>query len=363
MNRNLDNAGSEGLVEYLIKACPSSLEAKNVNNLTPLALACWLGKINLVKILIANGADQSVKDNQWRNILHLAFENASTESQLRAFMDLLDPELQSHLFTERASIQTGDGRQPLHYWIIKHKDSFPGSPVQYKKTLRFLLNISKGEGLDNLDGEGDTPLHGLIRQGADPVLIREILQFNPQLLYRENAVGMTPLQLAHDLAVRDQLKPKARRHIWGQPDTSVANVLLNKSVYDFYQEAKGTGPYSDKGRKGGKGLLSVAQQIDDIATEFMETYPGKRRLVTLHEANDVARRLGETYRGRKNRQKKVRKYAMVSTGKRGFNSANMKDEESEESGEERGHADIVSQALPSMRYFAWVETEKVNNLS
>lgn len=42
-----DETGAANLVEYLLRACPKSLEAKNIGGLTPLAVVCWLGRLSL----------------------------------------------------------------------------------------------------------------------------------------------------------------------------------------------------------------------------------------------------------------------------------------------------------------------------
>lgn len=63
-----DETGSANLVEYLLRACPESLEANNIGGLAPLAVACWLGRLSLIKMLIAHDANQSTKDSNWDNI-------------------------------------------------------------------------------------------------------------------------------------------------------------------------------------------------------------------------------------------------------------------------------------------------------
>lgn len=62
------------IVEHLIKTHPDYLEAKNIEEKTPLAVAAELGRLNLVKILLDNGADQSANDKPGNNIVHLALE-------------------------------------------------------------------------------------------------------------------------------------------------------------------------------------------------------------------------------------------------------------------------------------------------
>ncbi|ROV99873.1 hypothetical protein VMCG_06284 [Cytospora schulzeri] len=255
---------TERLVEYLIKVYPSCLEAKCSNGRTPLHIACWLGRTNLVKLLIAKGADQAAKDKNWDNILHAALQNDPSPALLADFLEVLDPGLLPHLFRERSGIQTSDGRTPLHRWLDRHVHGFRAEPDRYMEVLRLLLRYSRGGELDTLDAGGDTPLHTLVRKSADPAVIGALLAADPQLLYRENAVGRTVVDVAHDMFVRSCVPAPSR---WPS----------------YYAE-------TDR---------SVAQRVYDFVTEVAGANPGKRRLVSLHEANDVARRIGETYQGQR----------------------------------------------------------------
>lgn len=280
------------LVEYLIRVHPSTVEAKSVTGMTPLFMACWLGRIDLVKILIANGADQSIKNTCHENILHAALANNPDPEKLAIFLKILDPELLAHLVLDRSGLTASDGRTPLHRWLASHIGPISQKPDRHIKMLHLLLKYSNGQELDTLDARGDTPLHTLIREQADPAIIREILNFNPHLLHRENAVGLTPAEVAHDAFVRACVPERSR---YGHPfyhhgDKSVAQVLLDRSPEEFAREAKHGKPF--------KGTPKV-QQIYDLTIEFAAAYPGKRRLVSLHEANDVARRIGETYQGQR----------------------------------------------------------------
>ncbi|KAK7745490.1 hypothetical protein SLS53_002988 [Cytospora paraplurivora] len=282
---------TERLVEYLIRVYPSSVEAKNSDGMTPLFLACGLGRVNLIKLLIASGADQATKDKHYDNILHAALENDPNDPYLATFLELLDPGLLSHLFEERASIRTNDGRTPLHRWLSRHATGFGVQLDRCIEVLRMLLRYSKGQELGTLDAGGDTPLHMLIRQQAEPAIIKEILAFDPQLLYRENAVGVTPADVAHDMYVRSCVPEPRWQYSFGSQDKSIAEVLLNKDPGVFAWEAGEGRTYKEPS--------SRIQEIYDLITEFADAHPGKRQLVSLHEANEVARRIGETYQGQR----------------------------------------------------------------
>jgi ankyrin repeat protein len=339
------------LVEYLIKAYPSSIEAKGASGITALYMASWLGRVDLVKLLIAHGADQSTKSPSYDSIIHAALANDPDPEKLEVFLKAVDADLLAHLVLERSGLKVSDGRTPLHRWLATHAKSISGKPERYIKILHLLLQYSNGKELDTLDARGDTPLHTLIREQANLAMIREILTFNPQLLHRENAVGQTPAEVAHDTFVRACVPHRYDRwgynHYHRHGDKTVAQVLLNRSPEEFARLAKHGGePPTETPR---------VQQIYDLVAEFAAAHPGKRRLVTLHEANDVAQRIGETYQGQrygwmgfKGRQRR--------RARRRARANNLPDEEV--AGEEEQTIDVLSGRLFTLRLSAWEEVKK-----
>ncbi|ROV91315.1 hypothetical protein VSDG_07762 [Cytospora chrysosperma] len=341
---------TERLVEYLIKVYPSSLESKCSNGMTPLFVACWLGRTNLVRLLITKGADQAVKDNHCDNVLHAALQNDPSPALLADFLGMLDPGLLSHLFRERSGIQTSDGRTPLHRWLGRYTNKYRENPDRYIKVLRLLLGYSKGQELNTLDAGGDTPLHTLIRTSAEPAVIKELLAFNPQLLYRENAVGRTVMDVAHDQFVQSCVpKPTRWHYYYHNSDRSFTQVLLSKNPEEFAREA----------REGKKKQPSNVQQIHDLVTELAGAHPGKRRLVSLYEANDVAKRVGETgqNQGWKGPDFNHARSMIRTRRARGLSYEMLEDGEDEEEDESEQH-DVVSNGILAVQNSAWTEPKE-----
>ncbi|KAI0521370.1 ankyrin repeat protein [Xylaria bambusicola] len=267
------------LIEYLIKVCPASFEAKSDLGYTPLFLACLMGRPQFAKTLIDAGADQSVKDGGFNNIVHACVINYPDLDLLRQMLDLFDPELRTHMFRQRNNLSCG-GNTPLHLWLTE--SYIPWSRLNGDKDsthvtlLRLLLEYSKGEELEILNGSGDTVLHtAVLRSSADQA--RVLLEQNPKLLFRENTVGRTPGEIAYDLYTNDKVK---------EPDSVAINVrsydhLVDQNPEEFLPKAK------DK--------KTNKEQTWEVVQEYLAKTEGKRRLVSLNEANDVARRLGEKY--------------------------------------------------------------------
>src|SRR5690349_17780676 len=92
------------LVAYLVKQCSYLLNTKSVEQMTPLMVACLLGRVDVAKVLIDAGADQVTKDNGWRNLLHSALRFTPTAKQLRSLLKLLNPQLVERMLRERSSL-------------------------------------------------------------------------------------------------------------------------------------------------------------------------------------------------------------------------------------------------------------------
>ncbi|KAI0889471.1 ankyrin repeat protein [Annulohypoxylon maeteangense] len=286
------------LIEYLIKVCPSSFEAKSDEGYTPLYLACLLGRVQFAKTLINAGADQSVKDKDFNNVIHAALTNNPEPERLRELLDLLDKDLRSHMFLQRNNLTRG-GDTPLHFWLKE------ANPVQYCwnycrgyntsrrelqdentaniKILKVILELSGGAELETLNGAGDTILHtAVLRHLAGHV--RVLVSQNPNVLYRENAVGRTPGEIAYDFFINSNvvdIEPVVVRLDTG--NGNIKTVLLKKKGFSRDKESTDS---IGQNRK---------EHTWQIIEEQLGKAEGKRRLVSLNEANDVAKRLGESY--------------------------------------------------------------------
>ena len=267
------------LVAYLIKTFPSSINKKSNAGYSPLYLAFSLCRPRIATLLIDAGAHIDVTDHDGNSLLHtLLIENRRarhSEDLLRRMIDLLDPEPRKKLLTQRNSYTNG-AATPLHHWL-KHIQAIWGVDDQAGKqeaTLKMLLNYSNGEELGMVDGAGETPLHTLVTSNK-PNLMRILLDHDPMLLYRENATGRTPAEVAYENYMAPKLQAgKQVVRMWRQPRQNV----VDKRPEEFV-------------KSDGKSPESLPW---DVCKEYMELFPGKRKLVSLNEANEVARRLAET---------------------------------------------------------------------
>ncbi|KAI1275981.1 ankyrin repeat protein [Xylaria sp. FL0933] len=272
---------SNKLIEYLIKVCPASFEAKTDLGHTPLYLACLMGRVQFARTLISAGADQSVKDKEFNNIIHACVTNQPKVDQLRQMLELLDPKLRTHMFCQRNNLSQG-GDTPCHFYLKRSNMHYhrrrivdPENPATVN-LLNLLLDFSQGEELEILNGSGDTVLHTAVLRSL-PEQSKVILERNPKLLYRENTVGRTPFEIAYDIFINSKVGGVDSIEI----QIKTPEYLVTRSPESFVPDTQ-----TPKVRED--ATWEVVQQ-------YLAQAEGKRRLVSLNEANDVAKRLGESY--------------------------------------------------------------------
>jgi hypothetical protein len=271
------------LVSYLLERMPSSLELKSRQGHTPLSLAFSLGRIEVIKLLIDGGADQTVRDRDGTNILHLtlvsAYSNSSKDKEtLTKLLALIDKRLVGSLLSERSSIHQPGSLTPLARWL-KNRNTDP-------EILTIILEFGKDTGnehLELLDGSGDTPLHHVVKAGIVDCA-EVIVKYRPDLLHRENSVGRTPYELAEDAFIASCVanEPEISR-------TGVFNII-DQSPSTFTMQGK------DKQQENTSGAERMWRFFEKFARENPSS--GKRRLVSLVDANEVAKRLAGRHTGK-----------------------------------------------------------------
>ena len=219
LNQKWTDSGSQQreeaskLLDYLIKVIPESLETKSASGHTPLSLAYSAQRYEAAKMLMAAGANQAVRDNVGRNILHLALRsksgvNASDSEQLDSFLALIDKRLIVELLQERCS-EAPTGITPVARWLRScetQQSLIPSIGWNENEEARLsmfevLLKYADDQTFRLMDGSGQLPIHTCIMNGLQSVLTR-MTAADPDLVYMENAMGQTAIELATTLYVR-----------------------------------------------------------------------------------------------------------------------------------------------------------------
>ncbi|QPH00654.1 hypothetical protein C2857_004486 [Epichloe festucae Fl1] len=156
---------------------------------------------------------------------------------------------------------------------------------------------ARGEELDFLNGAGETCPHTAVKKDMLSI-VKALVDYNPQQVYRENAVGRTPAELAHNGLINElSAQP-------GRPETNMREQIFPK-LYKRVQmnieirplqmvKLTGSGQIS-RISASAKNLPTTKFEavISNVMATAMRKQTGNGRLVTLSEANDVAG-LGDT---------------------------------------------------------------------
>ncbi|KAJ4286829.1 hypothetical protein N0V90_013081 [Kalmusia sp. IMI 367209] len=279
-------AESSKLIKYLIETMPESLETKSADGYTPLALAFSLHRLDAAKILIDAGADQTARDSSGANIIDLflvsAYQNhyVSDKEYIKCFFSLIDKRLISSFLTERTTAFPGS-LTPIAHWMhrVPYWNYNENTDDQVLRTLLDFASPTNYKFLELLDGSGDTPLHWCVNNLRCKWLTT-ILEYRPDLLFHENSVGRTPFEVAEDacLAARVRYAPDLP-HGAGQ---SITSRPAESFVKDY------VGPRTNS-----------KEDIFRVCREFAAKKPGKRKLVSLLDANEVANRLAKRHMDRR----------------------------------------------------------------
>ncbi|OJJ66542.1 hypothetical protein ASPBRDRAFT_200862 [Aspergillus brasiliensis CBS 101740] len=292
------------LVESLAKRFPQFMETKSASGHTPLALAFSLGKIDFAEILVKAGANQTARDRQGNNLVHLVLcdinGNAREElGNIERLLSLLDPRLAPSLLTERSSDDPGS-LTPLARWMHRSNCAWSRGSSGWEfdrgretdgklAIIRCFLQFAQSTGqkhLDMFDGTGNTPVHEAVKHQY-PRTFEAMIGYRPDLLHRENATGSTPLELATDNWVTEATSnPPQILSYRGQYE---AEHTRSACVLDRRPESYLPG-YPDRPE-------SERQAIYRIACERASIQSRKRKLVSLNEANEVAKRLATRKEG------------------------------------------------------------------
>ncbi|KAL8780967.1 MAG: hypothetical protein Q9213_006218 [Squamulea squamosa] len=279
------------VIKYLIAIMPDSIDLGSIQkSLTPLALAFVTGRVDAAKALIEAGADQTTRDNTGKNLIHMALLHASqtTETDTKKFrelLELIDKRVIGSLLTERCKDGPG-GLTPLALWLAKsswHSNLAP-------ETFHIMQEFGGREALTMMDGSGQFPLHVAVKS-SHVEMVKLILEHDPALLARENAMGQTPLELAHSMYVRECAKRNPDiRHLRYTP-------IPQRTPKDFV-------PKDEEKGKDGKATdeddwHNQITKTWEVCKAYAEKEPRKRKLVSVNEAREVAKRLAD-----KNKMKK-----------------------------------------------------------
>jgi hypothetical protein len=285
------------LLRHLCKNYPDSISHRSSSGLTPLQLAFSLRRTEMVRALIEAGADQTCRDNAGNNICHsllamINFRYSNFEvAHLEELLSTIDSRLIVGLFKERTTALPG-AATPFAKWMYDCVKQPMYSSRDHGKTLEkfveVILKFSQGQDLDAVNSEGDTPVHSAVRYEAAAEL-RAMLECRPELLFRENATGRTPYEIAQEAylssevfndppSISGESRSGRRRGHRSRSHRAEYKGILDKPIKSFTED--------------GTDYRPGTEQVWELCKEFAEkASKHKRKLVSLVEASEVAKRL------------------------------------------------------------------------
>ena len=315
-------ADSLEILKYLVKVMPDALEARSTEGMTPLLLAFKTHNLEAVRILLAAGADQIVRNKEGMNLLHCIIATTATFTKdlahIRNLIETIDQRLLSGMCLQRCSTHPGS-LTPFALLLTQHYHS---NEIRVD-TARLILEYSHGAELGLLNGEGHTPLHVVAR--TDPTQIRHhhfklasvMAELRPELVAWENATGKSPLEMVQDRAlarkcsnITDRPDKHERRMLYGRGSDSITDLaaqsfLRPKTDSKNALEDLDTNLDCDISVSPSQRAERLERLLQDVQAGLDAEGRGGRRLVTLNEASEVARRLAAVQRQRVERTELV----------------------------------------------------------
>ena len=155
---------------------------------TPMQYAIYGGHVNVVKLLLGNGANVNVQDSDGVSGLHLAVSNANL-----SLVDILIKH------GAKVNLQDKKGDTPLHFCLGLLSSASKGIPTKEraKVTERLLVAGASVKLMNNL---GDTAMHFCLRHHHGATFCRLLLgrPGGIECLSIINDMGHIPLQVAED---------------------------------------------------------------------------------------------------------------------------------------------------------------------
>ncbi|RPB14615.1 ankyrin [Morchella conica CCBAS932] len=288
---------------------PGAIEARTNNslNLALYAVSLTARRTDLVPVLEEllkpeYDADFFARDGKGCNVLHYAL-SADEIKNMKKVLQMIPKEVHEVGWTQRS---LGQSQTPLATWLKR-------TGGQKLDTLRLILKYSKGRDLGIADVEGNLPLHWAYQCGL-PGVLSIFTEMAPQYTRYENANGRTPMEIATSLFLSDVYcnPPEGLPYSWQLRWTAV-----DRQIYEFYPPTKqdSSTPESpksmdinqmDEEEEPKDGVTWKVDTTDlvktyELGVSYLEKYPGKRKLISLNDANELAKRVA-TMKTKKNEE-------------------------------------------------------------
>ena len=180
--------------------------------------------------------------------------------------------------------------------------------------LPIILERSKGKDLEIMNGAGDYLLHTMVRNGNDK-LVKLLVEKRPEMLYWENATGMTVMDVAEIAWLRGVIDSPPE--LDGKNSYTInqkhANEFVDKKLTEDEKEIRKIMDLDKEDLEDGRGSQWYMHRL---LQKLAEKYPGKRKLVSVFDANEVAKRLAKQQQKANEENRRQERMGLNSTGMR-----------------------------------------------
>ncbi|KAI5840776.1 hypothetical protein DFP73DRAFT_557829 [Morchella snyderi] len=241
--------------------------------------------------------DFFARDGKGQNILHYAL-TANEIRDMKKILRMVPKEIHEVGWTQRS---LGQSRTPLASWLNR-------TGGQQLDILRVILKYSKGRDLGIADVEGNLPLHWAYQRTL-PGVLTIFTEMAPQYTRYENANGRTPMDIATSLFFSDVYCNPPQ----GLPYPAMPSSAIEKGLYQFdapvvRNVSTPDTPKSMDDQTDEEPTDGVTWQIDqgdlvktyELGVFYLEKYLGKRKLISLNDANELAKRVASMRTAKQN---------------------------------------------------------------
>lgn len=271
------------ILEHLLTVMPGAINSVDKSHGTPLHKAYGRCSVKLAKLLLERGADPFKRGHDSKNVLHECLECCPSYESFEQLLGLLDDSMTTALLTQRSSVQSG-----THTPFMTHLTENRALGGREELLIPLFLAYTKGRDLEMMDASGEYPLHYAIRNNQTSVA-RAILDFNPSLLFLENAAGLTPLDLVNNTYLHQRLEPGHRsaalKRVYNDDCIPIQTRMLTLSRRnDEYFIPDNV----LRERKEKKGSIENTWRL---CQKVAAANPSKRKLVSILDSAEIVKRL------------------------------------------------------------------------
>ena len=263
------------------------------------------GNIPAIKLLLAAGCNQRTRDSDGQNLVHSIYRNAKPDrvEVFKCLVGLLNPDLVPLLLLERCQAPAPGALTPLALHV--HRCNIRQLHPPDRKLYTAMMEVSKGKDLRILDGAGDLVIHVDVRARSPRAI--SWATYDPSLLFRENATGITPLEFLETNSLQTLVERAPVLKPSSQYENERSHRLLDQQTCVFSRHEAASLQTENEEENTNINVVTEDTVFDNLR-RLAKQHSRCRVLVSVLDANEVAKRLATQQRrmNQENRRREAR---------------------------------------------------------